>query len=305
MRWGITVFAILLVLYLLSREDWDEITRNIRGLLGWPLFFSVLFLLASRLFVSLRWHQLLSSGGNAVPFTETIKLTFAGLFANNFLPSTVGGDVVRLAGGIKLGLGGSFTTATLIADRVLGTIGMFFFAPLGAIQILPALSTGGLASASVFSGKMASKIWSSMIDIWGRVRAALSLWIRKPGVLIRAELLNIFHLCCVFAAVWMLLRSADESISYWLVAGLWSFVYFITLIPITVNGLGLQEVSITFVLVQWGGIEDAHALVVALVFRLLFMLVSLPGALFIGEFVPDINRFLNFSGETVGKERSN
>jgi len=131
--------------------------------------------------------------------------------------------------------------------------------------------------------------------------------VRKPAVLLRAEFFNLLHLLCLFAAIWMILRSANEGISYWLVAGLWSLVYLITLVPITVNGLGVQEVTLTFLLVQWGGVSDAHALVVALVFRFLFMLVSLPGALFIGEFMPDLGagRRLFKAGESEQGEHTN
>jgi hypothetical protein len=87
----------------------------------------------------------------------------------------------------------------------------------------------------------------------------------------------------MFGCMYTLLHATGETINYWLIAGLWSFVYFITLVPITVNGFGLQEVSITFIFVKFGGVSDADALLFALAFRLLMMLLSLPGALFVGD----------------------
>ena len=79
-----------------------------------------------------------------------------------------------------------------------------------------------------------------------------------------------------------------ESLALIQIAGLWTLVYFITLIPFTINALGLQEVSISFAFSQLGGIDFANSLVLALLIRTLFMLASLPGAIFISDVLPGI-----------------
>jgi hypothetical protein len=64
-----------------------------------------------------------------------------------------------------------------------------------------------------------------------------------------------------------------------MVAGLWSLTYFVTLLPVSLNGLGVQELSITFFYHQFGGIQLSSALTIALLLRILPMFASLPGAL--------------------------
>ena len=68
---------------------------------------------------------------------------------------------------------------------------------------------------------------------------------------------------------------------FWLVAGLWAVTYFITLVPVSVNGLGVQELSVTFLFSSVGGVSPAAGLTLALFMRLLPILASLPGALFL------------------------
>ena len=62
---------------------------------------------------------------------------------------------------------------------------------------------------------------------------------------------------------------------------MWGLVYFITLLPISIGGIGLQEWAIWFTFHQLGGVGEAHSLTIALLFRTLMMLSSLPGAVFV------------------------
>jgi glycosyltransferase 2 family protein len=75
-----------------------------------------------------------------------------------------------------------------------------------------------------------------------------------------------------------------ERISFWMIMGLWSATYFVTLLPISINGMGVQELAMTFFYSAIGGISQPSGLTLALLMRALQMLASLPGALFI----PDI-----------------
>jgi len=62
---------------------------------------------------------------------------------------------------------------------------------------------------------------------------------------------------------------------------LWSLTYFITLIPISINGYGLQELSFTFLMSNVAGLAPVASLTVAVLIRAYFMLSSLPGAVFL------------------------
>jgi hypothetical protein len=71
------------------------------------------------------------------------------------------------------------------------------------------------------------------------------------------------------------------QVSFWMVAGLWGLSYYITLLPISINGYGLQELSFCFFMSNVAGLTPAVSLSVAVLIRAFFLLSSLPGAFYL------------------------
>jgi uncharacterized membrane protein YbhN (UPF0104 family) len=86
---------------------------------------------------------------------------------------------------------------------------------------------------------------------------------------------------CFFGIIWILFSGLNDPIPFSMTAGLYSFVYLVTLLPISINGYGLQELSISVIFSEVGGVSLQSGLTVALIFRTLTMLASLPGAFFV------------------------
>jgi hypothetical protein len=97
-----TLLSLALLFYLLTQQGWGVISSAIQAIPLWRFALALVLMTVSRFVVSGRWHILLRSGKVPIPFGQTIRITFAGLFASNFLPTTIGGDVFRLAGAIRL-----------------------------------------------------------------------------------------------------------------------------------------------------------------------------------------------------------
>ena len=82
----------------------------------------------------------------------------------------------------------------------------------------------------------------------------------------------------LFGSVQLLLLGLGESMSFWTVAGLWALVYVASGLPISLNGIGLQELSFSYAYTTLGGASEPSALIVAVLVRVLTALWSLPGA---------------------------
>jgi hypothetical protein len=82
-----------------------------------------------------------------------------------------------------------------------------------------------------------------------------------------------------FSAIRLLFAALHEDLSFWEIAGLWSFVYFIALFPVSINSLGLIEVSTGLVFSTLGGAAVGSALTVALIIRTAETLATLPGVI--------------------------
>jgi glycosyltransferase 2 family protein len=294
-----TLLALALLVYLLSRQGWDEIESAIRQIALWRFAVAMALMIVSRLAVSGRWYVLLRSSGLKMTLGQSTRITFAGLFANNFLPTTVGGDVIRLAGALRFKYDATICTASLVVDRLVGMAGMAMTIPFGlsrfldvnaAQQTLSGQSQILAAVAAAPSGKWWRLLWNKGLALLRSLFDALALWLKRPDSLFLALVFTWIHMLCLFVTLALLFSGMGEHISFWLLAGLYSVVYFVTLMPITINGYGLQELSMTFIFSHWGGASMASSLTGAVLFRTLLMLASLPGALFVPEMVAGLKQ---------------
>ena len=277
-----SILALALLIVLLEEEGDGKLFSALRRVSIGYFLAAVVALSISRLFAAARWHILLKSAGVEIPFLRSIMLTFTGNFSSNFLPTTIGGDVARLAGAMQLGYDRAVCVASLVADRLIGLAGMSLALPLG---LIPVLSLGNGVSQSV----ALSALFQKGVDFAKRTFESFSIWLKKPLALSGSMLATFGNMVFIYLAVYLLLLGIDHHVSYWLVAGLYTLTYFVTLVPISINGLGVQELSMTFLLTQLGGLSPSESATVALLTRLLFIITSLPGAFFLPSILAAMN----------------
>jgi uncharacterized membrane protein YbhN (UPF0104 family) len=289
LRWLGTLLAVALLIWLVTKEGWGDILVAFQQAALWRLGLVVLLTLISRLAVAGRWHALLRGAGVQTTYIQTARITFAGLFASNFLPTTIGGDVVRLGGAIRMGYDRAIVLASLVVDRLVGMTGMALAAPLGLLGIPASAFYQGMMSALpglVLAGAWHNHPWILKLRTALRsLSEALARWIRRPMSLLSALFFTFIHMLCTFSSVALFLAGMNQAVSFWLIGGLWSVGYFITLLPISVNGMGTQELAITFLYTRYAGISTDSALALALLMRVMPMLASLPGVLFVPEII--------------------
>lgn len=279
-----TLVATVLIILLIQQEGWSEIVESLKQISPISFFLALASLLISRIFVVARWHVLLRSGGVKIPFSRTTELTLMGLFASNFLPTTVGGDVVRLAGVMQMGFDRAICLASIAADRLIGMAGMLFTVPFGLVPTWQSL--GG---ATVHSFALMLSLQRPMHFV-RRTLQTFSTWFRQPRALIASLLCTWGNMLFIFFAVYILIEGLGNHVSFWLIAGLWSLAYFVTLIPISINGYGVQELSLTYLFLHVGGLSAATSLSMAVLIRIVFMFASLPGAAFLPSILLAISR---------------
>ena len=291
-KWVGTLLSVVLLIYLLSQQDWQNVLQALTRIPFWRFAVAFLLMFLSRFAVATRWYVLLREVSNKVSWMQTVRWTFSGLFATNFLPTTIGGDIVRLAGGVQSGLDAAMTTASLVTDRLVGMLGMALMLPFGIIPLFGWFSTqnaiGGVSAIpkySMVSGAGLKKIWHKVIKFARKTFQSIKLWLKKPESLLYSFLFTGIHMLCFFSIFSILLGGLNDSISFSAVAGLYSFVYLVTLLPISINGYGLQELSISVIFSEVGGVSLQNSLTMALIFRTMTMLASLPGAFFLPSII--------------------
>ena len=270
-----TLVATVLIVLLIQQEGWSKIVEAAKRITPANFFLALLSLLISRIFVIARWHVLLRSGGVKISFSRSAELTLMGLFANNFLPTTVGGDVARLAGIMQMGFDRAICVASIAADRLIGMAGMLFTLPLGLVPAWASLREI-LSETFAFVASL-----QRPLNFARRTLQTFATWLHQPRALLVSLLCTFGNMLFIFASVYILIEGLGGHVSFWLVAGLWSLSYFITLIPISINGLGVQELALAYFFLHVGSLSGATSLSMAVLIRIIFMLASLPGALFL------------------------
>lgn len=284
-----TLLTIGLLVYLMAQQGWSGIYSAFLKISAWRLVLAFLLIVASRLAVTARWHVLLRSAGVSLSIYQSARLTFSGLFAANFLPTTIGGDVFRLAGGIQLRLEPATCAASLVVDRLVGMVGMAMALPLGWFGWLafPGNPFTGQGDLPLYQGVAAFCLsWLKRIvqrgtSFFQEVLSVLRHWLSHPLSLVYALSWSWVHMLFLFCAISLILSGMADPLPFFHIAGLWSLVYFVTLLPVSINGYGLQELALTLIFTHSGGIEPSNSLTLALIIRVLTMFASLPGAVFV------------------------
>mgnify|MGYP001032688986 FL=1 len=274
-----------MLLYLLIEQGWTEVGDAIRRIAWWRFALALALMGISRLAVAGRWQVLIQSAGLNLTARQSAQITFAGLFAANFLPTTIGGDVFRLAWLIRLGCDRAMSLASLVADRLVGMAGMAMALPFGIPGYWHYFQQADQTAAApgMLAVPWLRTMQEKLFAFTRRLLQTMQVWLHHPLALLAALAFTWVHMLCTFGMVWLLLIGMGEQISFWLVMGLWSATYFVTLLPISVNGMGVQELAMTFFYANIGGISPSSGLSLALLTRLIQMLASLPGALFLPQ----------------------
>lgn len=288
--------SVLLLAYLIRLSALNDIARAFSRidplyLLGFfALYFSSVFLTA------VRWRILLRTWDIESRLGTLLRYILTGLFMNNFLPGSLGGDAYRLySGGRDAGKLDS-VAATIFYERVLSygslvTLGLValsiradlasdltFWLLLGGVF----LALTGLTAVSTLPafGRWAEKV-VSRFPFAERLR--LKDWVhsfrfkvRHPGLLAVVFLLSfliqfidIYAFRLVAAAIQLPVKFSDLLLFV-------PLLYLAILLPLSVNGIGIRESVFVIFAASWG-ITSADAVAFSLTVFALNLAGSLVG----------------------------
>ena len=94
LRGFISIFFIILLLYIM-RDKYPQIMKTFASTKVPMFILGFLLFIGACLVASVRLRFLIVAQGIAVTLREAVSLTFIGYFFNNFLPTAIGGDVVK------------------------------------------------------------------------------------------------------------------------------------------------------------------------------------------------------------------
>lgn len=140
--------ALLVVVYrLISVEQSVELFRRARyGV----LIFSVLTLLAGACMGTLSWYYVLRVRIPGVDLREVFASYWTGLFFNSFLPSIVGGDVIKAYRTVRSYRETGFVITSILVDRVINLLVLVSIGIMASLLALKCVWLAGLWCGAVF-----------------------------------------------------------------------------------------------------------------------------------------------------------
>ncbi|HNQ34517.1 MAG TPA: lysylphosphatidylglycerol synthase transmembrane domain-containing protein [bacterium] len=238
---------------------------------------AVLLALASVLFIAGRWWLLV--GSRSVPYHFLLRLTFIGIFFNNFLPTGAGGDLVKgyyllhgRSGKLDLGL-------SIVMDRL---VGVFSIMTLGYLAVIVNFDRLPGAAAWTVTAIFLALLFFLLLLAWRGLavrlarRLGLEGWGRFGALLKRvyqggrayleepARLLG--SLACSFgsqglqlAAFYLVARALGTPVTFVSLCAYVPLVWSFALVP-SLGGLGARETAYTLFFQGQMGRENALAL---------------------------------------------
>ncbi len=291
--------SLALLGYLLTTADLPALFGRIRN--GDPLLLAaaVAVYLVMLLISMWRWHLLLQAQGFRAPFGPLSASYLVATFFNNFLPSNIGGDLIRIQDGARLTGSRTTSVAVVAIDRILGFAALYALAagayilggPLvrhlaGARLVIFGLGAifAGLAIVFFRPGIAGWLMERSGLGAWGFaherfevVQAAVHVYRAKMGTVWLAFLASLALqalVVCYFYAVARGLRIPLALSACFLMVPLCSLVQ---ALPVSFNGWGVRE-GLFIVYFGQVGLPAASALAFSLVGAGLVVLLSLSGA---------------------------
>jgi glycosyltransferase 2 family protein len=294
-RLAITLAMLALLVPLFAAPEFAQTLARVNlPLVGLALVLSVLSV-ASKAW---RWGVVLAWRGIHLSPSYLLFSYFISMFFNNFLPSGMGGDVVRAYESAKHTGHGVQSVGAVVVERGSGMLAVFAAGSLGAL-LVPSLPLGVafLAHGLFLSAcLMIFILWSDWAGhqlrafgqrlprgqrLWGKiihVHDEFRIYRQQRRLLMTVMGQSLITLTLTLASVYCLLLAFAVPAPFGAFAAAFSIVTAIDIIPISLNGLGVREGGYVFFL-GLAGVPSAVALGVALLVRLLVLVQALIGGL--------------------------
>ena len=232
--------------------------------------------LSAHLIGACKWRLMVNLAGAGLSFAQSVRCYFAGLFSTLFLPSIVGGDVVRAGLALRLGHSKAGVLLGSLLDRMIDLMALTCLAAFGALLIPGALDprsrrvfivvgaafvSVALAAALLVAVLPARRFSYRMRRRLARVRRAARSMAQRPqyvlaalgiGLVVQTSLIALTATIAAACHLWLLFR-------VWLFV--WPLAKLSALLPVSQGGIGVREAALAALLVPFG----ARAVVVVAV----------------------------------------
>ena len=296
------IVSVALLAFLLSRVNVAELWEGARKASWSWLLIALGFYTLNMIASAWRWHLLLAAQHVPMRRRTLLGSILVAAFFNNFLPSNIGGDVIRIRDTAPAAGSKTLATTVVLVDRGIGLMALVLVSALGATM------------AAELHGSGSSPVWPSWLWATFVVGAAIAgPAIYAPGAVERLlQPLKVLHaewvgerietmvtalsrfrerptalLGCFSGAILVqalvvifyvaVAEALQVPIHSWDLAVIVPLSIVVQMLPVSVNGFGVREATFSLYFARIG-LPIASAVLLSLVAAAVMMFFSLTGA---------------------------
>ncbi|MFQ5428327.1 MAG: YbhN family protein [Thermodesulfobacteriota bacterium] len=285
------------ILYLLFRNmDLKQFFHDIRTVSPYAIIFVALFFICLQAISAFRWSIILRKDVE-VPYRKLLAIYFVGMFFNNFLPTMVGGDIIKGVYLYRESRKGGVSVASIFMDRYSGFSALIIITSIALVTGYTLIQGTGLPGflLLLIGGYTAASlvIWVGPLHSWAmkifarihfyginhKIDALYKTLMGYKGhkdILVKIMFLSFVVQAGVIVGYYIFAQSLGIEVR------LAYFFFFIpiatviTMLPISVGGLGIREGAFVYLFTMVGATK-AQALSLSLIWYAVMVAVSMIG----------------------------
>jgi len=290
--------SVSLIVFLLYKVGAAKLLYTISSVNIYYILLAFFLVIGGIVISSYKWQILLSAQNMSISLPALVSFYFIGLFSNNFLPTSIGGDAVRIYIVSKQSKKAVESLTSVFMERATGLSALLFIAVVSLIGghklgiernitfVIIALFVGFslflivLLSERLF--ERFTKIFrvlrlNSLENKVKEIHNSVYIYKKHREILSKAMALSFVFQIISVMVIYII------SLSLGLKTSLLCFFLFVpiisvlTMLPISLNGIGIREGAFVFFFTKVG-ISNVQALSMSLLTYAIILLASLIGA---------------------------
>jgi uncharacterized protein (TIRG00374 family) len=293
-RFALKGFCTVSLLWLVVWQlDTKAAVDQILDIGGYQLVGALIVLFSLSLPGAVRWSNVLKIVGYPLQFVKTWHIMLVASFFNQALPSTMGGDIVRMVHGYRVGIPINIAISNVVIDRLTSFVSLLLLVAMTLpiiFFIISDTSQWWVAPFFIATGVMGLYLLVSLKHIPSQLQTS---WLVRTTINfsehLSAVLLNrrwgwkamvaglAVHIMRV-ASIWIIAMGLNINTGLLDCFALVPLALVVAMIPISIGGWGLREGAFlgAFSLV---GVMPGEAVALSVTFGLSSIFASLPGGL--------------------------
>jgi uncharacterized protein (TIRG00374 family) len=292
LRISVSGLLILILLYIM-RGKYAEIATVLKNTSVPVIGVGLLSFLAAIAVASFRLKLIIAAQEERLTYAEAVSLTFVGYFFNNFLPTSIGGDIAKMYCLSRRTNGTMPAFAAVAADRLIGLLTMVFMAFVAmffvearsldsSVRILILAITAVSVIGIIFMvNERFARIFSvplfflkPMKENLKKAYSAVNKYRHHKALIVQSFLISILSQLLFFASVAVFAMSIGAYLPIVDVLLRMPIIGIVSLFP-SINGLGLREGATVVFFAPMIGKEKALA--VGILWFFILLVTSLIG----------------------------